>query len=64
MSINRAEQGWPEDAAQPIALYRVHVGYTRKGNDRYVRFASLESARKFCSEVFDKTGKVLAIVQA
>lgn len=44
-------------------MYKVHVGYTPKGRDRWKRFAGFDAAQKFCSEVFTKTGIVLAIIE-
>jgi hypothetical protein len=43
--------------------YKVHVGWNRLGHDRFVYFATLESASKFCSEVFAKANLVLAITE-
>lgn len=40
------------------AKYRVHVG-----SRKYQYFATLEEATQFCSEVFNKTGIVLSIVE-
>jgi hypothetical protein len=40
-----------------LMLWKVHVG-----GRRWKRFATLTEARAFCSEVFDRTGIVLAIV--
>jgi hypothetical protein len=43
--------------------YKVHVGWNRLGHNRFVYFASLESASKFCNEVFAKTKLVLEIIE-
>lgn len=44
-------------------MFKVHVGYTSKGRDRWKRFATFEAAQRLCSEVFTKTGVVLAIIE-
>jgi len=42
-------------------MYRVHVGYTCTGRDRWRRFADLESAKEFCALIFQATRIVLCI---
>lgn len=44
-------------------MFKVHIGYTPKGRDRWKRFATFEAAQRLCSEVFTKTGVVLAIIE-
>lgn len=44
-------------------MFRVHVGHTKTGRDRWRKFATLAEASAFCSEVFDRTGIVLSIVR-
>lgn len=51
------------NALQRRYAYRVHCGYTRKGNDRWARFFTEESARAFCADVFARSGIVLCIQQ-
>jgi hypothetical protein len=41
--------------------FRVHVGYTSAGNDRWRYFWTLEDANEFCNRVIDRTKIVLAI---
>lgn len=41
--------------------YKVHVGYSASGRDRWRHFESYEAARDFCQEAFERTGKILAI---
>lgn len=41
--------------------YRVHVGYTRQGRNRWRRFATLAEASAFCQTVFRRTRIVLTI---
>lgn len=50
-------------AANGIAIrrYAVHIGFTPKGNPRYVSFSTLAEAIALCSEVFQKSGIVLSI---
>lgn len=43
--------------------FKVHVGYTRTGRNRWRRFATLADASAFCSAIFAKTGIVLSITQ-
>lgn len=42
-------------------MYRVHVGYTRNGHDRWRYFDTEQEARALCSEVSDKSGIVLTV---
>lgn len=42
-------------------MYRVHVGYTRNGHDRWRYFDTEQEARVLCSEVSDKCGIILTI---
>lgn len=44
-------------------LYRVHIGYTITGRDRWRCFATLEQAREFCDSVFRATKIVLTIIE-
>lgn len=43
-------------------MYRVHVGYTRSGRDRWIKFDTLEKANAFCNEVMFATGTVLTVI--
>jgi hypothetical protein len=45
-------------------MYRVHIGYTRNGNDRWRYFDSLDVAVAFCGSVFRRSGLVLSITEA
>lgn len=45
-------------------MYKVGIGYTPKGNERWKKFDSIEAASSFCSEVFSRTGIILTIVRA
>lgn len=42
-------------------MFRVHIGYTRTGRNRWRRFATLEAATAFCQAVHKATRIVLAI---
>jgi hypothetical protein len=42
-------------------MFRVHVGYTGTGRDRWRVFDSLKDAKEFCERVFARTGTVLTI---
>lgn len=41
--------------------YRVHIGYTRTGRDRWRKFATLADASRFCEAVWQATGIILSI---
>ena len=41
--------------------YRVHIGYTKSGNDRYARFPDLASANEFCDKVMREKGTILSV---
>ena len=43
--------------------YRVHIGYTKRGNDRYAYFTTLGEAANFCGDVFAKRNIVLSITE-
>ena len=43
--------------------YKVHVGYTAKGNDRWKKFESFEQAQALCNDVAKRTGIILTIVK-
>lgn len=43
--------------------FKVNIGYTRDGHERNRWFETEAEARAFCSEVFDRTGVVLSIVE-
>lgn len=50
---------------QPVkSSYKVHIGYTSKGNDKWRKFGTMEAASSFCNEVFSRTKVVLSIVAA
>lgn len=44
------------------ARYRVHVGYTRAGRNRWRRFPTLARASQFCEAVRLRTGIILTIL--
>lgn len=43
--------------------YKVHIGYTLTGRNRWRHFATLTLAALFCGTVHEKTGIVLSIVR-
>jgi hypothetical protein len=45
-------------------LFRVHIGYTRSGRDRWRKFVTLTEASAFCNRVFHLKGVVLSITKA
>lgn len=45
-------------------MYKVHIGYTIKGNDRWKKFPTLKKANEFCNQVFAKTKIILTIVKS
>jgi hypothetical protein len=46
------------------ATHKIHTGYTKTGKDRWAYFASLDDAREAVSEIFKRTGIIVAIVEA
>jgi hypothetical protein len=44
-----------------VIMYRVHIGYTPKGRDRWKYFETFDQASAFCNEVFIKTRIVLLL---
>lgn len=46
---------------QGTEKYRVHVGYTETGEDRWRLFDTFDEASRFCREVFQEKGVVLTI---
>jgi hypothetical protein len=47
------------DALDGQIQYRVHIGYTRNGRNRWVYYPSLEAARRAINEVFARTKTML-----
>ena len=43
--------------------YKVHIGYTRAGRNRWRRFSTLETASQFCERVRQATGIILSILE-
>lgn len=44
-------------------MYKVHIGYTKTGRDRWVKFASLAAANEFCEKVRQETRIILTIIK-
>lgn len=44
-------------------MFKVGIGYTAKGRERWKRFATEPEARKFCNDVHAKTGFILTIIE-
>ncbi len=44
-------------------MFKVHIGYTLTGRNRWRKFSTLADASAFCSQVFTRTGIVLSIVE-
>lgn len=44
-------------------MFKVHIGYTRKGRDRWRRFETMAEAIAFCQRIFAATSVVLSIVK-
>jgi hypothetical protein len=47
---------------KPAYRFKVHIGYTASGRNRYRRFATMDEATKFCNKVFRECGNILSIV--
>lgn len=45
-------------------MYRVHIGWTSTGRDRWRYFDTMEEARAACAAVFERTRVVLTIERA
>ena len=45
------------------AMYRVHIGYSATGRNRWRYFDSIDTARAFVGAVFARTGIVLSVVR-
>lgn len=45
-------------------MFKVHVGYTKTGSDRWKRYATLAEASAACEAVRKKTGIILTIIKA
>jgi hypothetical protein len=43
--------------------FKVHIGYTANGRDRWKRYATLDEAQEVCNRVFAETKIVLCIVE-
>lgn len=43
-------------------MYKVHVGYTQRGKDKWRRFKTIEDAKAFCEKVYTLTGVILSII--
>lgn len=50
--------------ARRVHAYRVHIGFTRTGKDRWMRFATLDEAKAFCEQVFAKCNTILTVERA
>jgi hypothetical protein len=46
------------------APYKVHIGYTTRGRDRWRMFPTLEAATAFCEAVHEQAGVVLSVTRA
>jgi hypothetical protein len=44
--------------------YKVHIGYTRTGRDRWRTFATPADASAFCESVRQATGQILTVIAA
>lgn len=45
-------------------MFKVHIGYTPTGRNRYVYFDTLEAAKEYCSKAFRALSVVLSITKA
>jgi hypothetical protein len=41
--------------------YRVHLGYTRTGRNRWSYFLTVEEAMAFANDIFHRTGVVVSV---
>lgn len=44
-------------------MFKVHVGYTRSGRNRWRRFTTIDDAKAFCERIHRATGVILTIVE-
>jgi hypothetical protein len=42
--------------------YKVHIGFTVTGRNRWRKFATLEGASMFCGRIWRESGIVLSII--
>lgn len=47
---------------QNMKGFKVHIGYTRSGRNRWRKFATLAEASRFCESVRTATGIILTII--
>ncbi len=50
-----------EEAIKAFDCFRVHVGYTPRGRDRWQTFPDLASANAFCEDVRKASGTILSV---
>lgn len=44
-------------------VYKIHVGYTKTGRDKWKKFDTLEAANATCEAVRKQTGIILTIIK-
>lgn len=44
-------------------MYKVGIGYTAKGRERWKKFTTIEEANAFCQKVFAASSIVLTIIK-
>jgi hypothetical protein len=46
-----------------VDMYKVGIGYTQTGREKWRKFDNFDDAQSFCSEVHQKTGIILTIIK-
>ena len=44
-------------------MFKVHIGYTLVGRNRWKRFYTVDAANRFCEAVRQRTGVILTVIQ-
>ena len=44
-------------------MYRVHIGYTATGRNKWRKFDTLDKAKQYCQGYFESSGIVLTIIK-
>jgi hypothetical protein len=57
LEASRVEDYSPSD----VATYRIHVGYTKAGRNRWRSFATLAEAKAYAHAYFKRSGVILSI---
>jgi hypothetical protein len=44
-------------------MYKVHIGYTANGRDKWRKFDTQSEASEFCNRIFAASGIILTIIK-